>query len=70
MALPVVAGFLDVVGVVARAFDDAGVGALAALVEVLAAGGTTAGFSSNARARVAKLRPGDYLLCYLVEVKH
>jgi hypothetical protein len=34
----------------------------------LAAGGTTAGFPSNAWTRVAKLRPGDYLLCYLVEV--
>jgi hypothetical protein len=38
MALAVVAGFLDVVGVVAGALDDAGVGALAALVQVLAAG--------------------------------
>jgi hypothetical protein len=38
MALPVVAGFLDVVGVVAGSLDDAGVGALAALVQVLGAG--------------------------------
>jgi hypothetical protein len=38
VALAVVAGFLDVVGVVAGALDDAGVGALAALVQVLAAG--------------------------------
>lgn len=35
----------------------------------LAAGATTAGFPSKAWPRVAKLRPGDYLLCYLVEVK-
>jgi hypothetical protein len=35
----------------------------------LAAGGTTAGFPSKAWNRVAKLRPGDYLLCYVVEVK-
>ena len=38
MALAVVAGFLDVVGVVARPFDDAGVGPLATLVQVAAAG--------------------------------
>jgi hypothetical protein len=38
MALPVVAGFLDVIGVVAGSLDDAGVGALAALVQVLGAG--------------------------------
>jgi len=36
--LAVVAGFLDVVGVVAGSLDDAGVGALAPLVQVLAAG--------------------------------
>jgi hypothetical protein len=35
----------------------------------LAAGGTTAGFPSTAWPRVAKLRPGDYLLCYLVGVQ-
>jgi hypothetical protein len=35
----------------------------------LEAGGTTAGFPSHAWKRVAKLRIGDYLLCYLVEVK-
>lgn len=35
----------------------------------LAAGGTTAGFPSKAWTRVARLRPGDYLLCYLVEVQ-
>jgi hypothetical protein len=35
----------------------------------LAAGGTTAGFPSTAWTRVARLKPGDYLLCYLVEVK-
>jgi hypothetical protein len=34
----VVAGFLDAVGVVAAAFDDAGVGTLAALAEVAGAG--------------------------------
>ncbi len=38
MALPVVAGFLDVVGVVAGSLDDARGGALAALVQVLGAG--------------------------------
>jgi len=36
--LAVVAGFLDAVGVVAGALDDAGIGALAPLVQVLAAG--------------------------------
>lgn len=35
----------------------------------LAAGATTAGFPSTSWPRVAKLRPGDYLLCYLVGVK-
>lgn len=35
----------------------------------LAAGGTTAGFPSQAWTRVAKLKTGDYLLCYLVGVK-
>jgi hypothetical protein len=38
VALSAVAGFLDVVGVVAGALDDAGIGALAPLVQVLAAG--------------------------------
>ena len=38
MALSAVAGFLDVVGVVAGALDDAGIGALAPLVQVLASG--------------------------------
>ncbi len=33
------------------------------------AGGTTAGFTSRAWNRVHKLIPGDYLLCYLVDVK-
>jgi hypothetical protein len=36
--LAAVAGFLDVVGVVAGSFDDAGIGALAPLVQVMAAG--------------------------------
>jgi hypothetical protein len=35
----------------------------------LEAGGTTAGFPSHTRTRVAKLKIGDYLLCYLVDVK-
>jgi hypothetical protein len=35
----------------------------------VAAGGKTAGFPSAAWTRVAKLRRGDHLLCYLVEVK-
>jgi hypothetical protein len=38
VALAAVAGFLDVVGVVAGPLDDAGAGALAALVQVLTAG--------------------------------
>jgi hypothetical protein len=38
MPLAVVAGFLDVVGVVAGSLDDARVGALAPLVQVPAAG--------------------------------
>jgi hypothetical protein len=38
MAFAVVAGSLDVVGVVAGPLDDAGVGSLASLVQVLAAG--------------------------------
>jgi hypothetical protein len=33
-----VAGFLDVVGVMAGTLDDAGIGAVAPLVQVLAAG--------------------------------
>jgi hypothetical protein len=36
--LAAVAGFLDVVGVVAGSLDDAGIGALAPLVQVMAAG--------------------------------
>jgi hypothetical protein len=36
--LAVVAGFLDVVGVVAGSLDDAGIGPLPALIQVLAAG--------------------------------
>ena len=39
MALAAVAGFLDVVGVVAGALDDAGVGPLAALVHGFAMNG-------------------------------
>lgn len=35
----------------------------------LEAGGTTAGFPSRAWVRVAKLKVGDYLLCYIVDVK-
>jgi hypothetical protein len=38
VALSAVAGFLDVVGVVAGPLDDAGVGPLASLVQVLAVG--------------------------------
>jgi hypothetical protein len=38
VSLAVVAGFLDVVGVAAGALDDAGIGALSPLVQVLAAG--------------------------------
>jgi hypothetical protein len=38
MAFAVVAGSLDVVGVVAGPLDDAGVGPLASLVQVLAVG--------------------------------
>ena len=34
-----------------------------------AGGGTTAGFPSQAWGRAAKLKIGDYLLCYLVDVK-
>jgi hypothetical protein len=36
--LAVVAGFLDVVGIVARSLDDAGIGALAPLIQVPATG--------------------------------
>jgi len=36
--LAVVAGFFDVVGVVAGSLDDAGIGTLAPLIEVMAAG--------------------------------
>ncbi len=38
MLLAVVAGFLDVAGIVARSLYDAGIGALAPLVQVPAAG--------------------------------
>ena len=58
MALSAVAGFLDVVGVVAGAFDDAGVGPLPALIEVLAAGDVFAGLVQDAPALVRGKKPG------------
>lgn len=37
-------------------------------IEFLDAGGTVSGFREGRRATVEKLKPGDYLLCYLVRV--
>jgi hypothetical protein len=58
MAFAVVAGSLDVVGVVAGPFDDAGVGALAALVQVLAAGDVGRHLVQDALALVRGKKPG------------
>jgi hypothetical protein len=58
MALPVVAGLLHVVGVVAGSLDDAGVGALAALVQVLAAGDVGGDLAEDAPALVRGKKPG------------
>jgi hypothetical protein len=52
VALAAVAGFLDVVGVVAGPLDDAGAGALAALVQVLTAGDTGGDLVQDAPALV------------------
>jgi hypothetical protein len=65
MALPVAAGFLDVVGVVAGPLDDAGVGALAALVQVLAAGDVGGDLAEDAPALVrGKSRVGGVVDSY------
>ena len=58
MALAAVAGFLDVVGVVAGSLDDAGVGALAALVQVLTAGDVGGDLVQDAPALVRGEKPG------------
>ena len=58
MALAAVAGFLDVVGVVAWPLDDAGAGALAALVQVLTAGDAGGDLVQDAPALVRGKKPG------------
>jgi hypothetical protein len=58
VALATVAGFLDVVGVVAGPLDDAGVGALAALVQVLAAGDVAGDLAQDVLALVRGKKPG------------
>ena len=58
MALSAVAGFLDVVGVMAGALDDAGIGSLPALIEVLAAGDVCADLAQDAPAQVRGKKPG------------
>jgi hypothetical protein len=58
VALSVVAGFLDVVGVVAGALDDAGVGPLPALIQVLAAGDVVGDLGQDALALVRGEKPG------------
>jgi len=58
VALSAVAGFLDVVGVVAGALDDAGVGPLPALIEVLAAGDVFGDLGQDAPALVRGGKPG------------
>ena len=58
MALAVVAGPLDVVGVVAGALDDAGVGPIAALVQALAAGDVGGNLAEDAAALVRGKKPG------------
>ena len=58
MALAVVAGFFDVVGVVARPFDDAGVGALASVVQVPAAGNVGPDLVQDVLALVRGKKPG------------
>ena len=58
MALAAVAGFLDVVGVVARPFDDAGVGPLATLVQVAAAGDVGRDLVQDVPALIRGKKPG------------
>jgi len=58
VALAVVAGSLEVVGVVAGALDDAGIGALAALVQVLRAGDVGGDLVQDALALVRGEKPG------------
>jgi hypothetical protein len=54
----VVAGSLDVVGVVARALDDAGVGPLAPLIKVAAGGDVGADLGQDVLALVRGKKPG------------
>ena len=58
MPLAVVTGFLDVVGIVARSLDDAGIGALAALVQVPAAGDVGLDLVSDVLSLVRGKKPG------------
>jgi hypothetical protein len=58
MALAVVAGFLDVVGVMPGALDDAGIGPLASVVQAGPAGDVGGDFIQDAPALVRGKKPG------------
>ena len=58
MAGAAIAGFLDVVGVVAGALDDAGIGPLPVLIQVLAAGDVCGELVQDGPALVRGEKPG------------
>ena len=58
MPLAVVGGFLDVAGIVPGPLDDAGAGALAALVQVLTAGDAGGDLVQDAPALLRGKKPG------------
>ena len=58
MPLAVVAGFLDVVGIVPGPLDDAGIGALAPLVQVPAAGDVGLDLAQDVLSLVRGKKPG------------